>query len=355
MLFNYTYIHNDAEKLQELVRHIVIDVWCQATDPFSIDLIDNTVFTCSTGETDTIRNKVNRTRVKLKNPIEEIYNLCLAFSTDQKDYIRDAFERNNNIEAICNNTITPIFYDELERNTSPDFASKVKSFFNSLYEDIFGQKPYFINQHYDAFMQENKRLCPTCGLNTLEADASNHRDDYDHYLPKEKYPFNAVNLKNLMPICSDCNKKWKKTNNPVMNTLGVASAYYYYSSTVPDVDIKIIVNNLDICDLNIVLLSATMQEKVDSWNRVYSIGRRYKEHVICHNEVGKGWLRKAKADFDRDPSYSIDNEIDDAKAHRLENKNFIRAPFLEECKNKGLIFDEENALLEMIARGLNGY
>lgn len=346
MLFKYNYIHDDAEKLQELVRHIVIDVWCGATDPFDINMIDNTNFTLVDDTTDNMRKKVNRTK-KLKDPIEQIYTFCLAFSQAQKDCIKDAFEKNNNIEAICNNTITPIFYDELEKNTSSDFASEVKSFFNSLYEDVFGGKPYYINRHYDIFMQSNKHLCPICGLNTLEADASNHRDDYDHYLPKEKYPFNAVNLKNLMPICSDCNKKWKKTHNPVFDSRQ-KKAYYYYSLIDPEVDIKIIITNIETCDIDILFTSTTMQDEVDSWDRVYSIKRRYKEHVICNEYVGKGWLRESKARIDRNPSYNIDDDIYYAQINRLENKNFIKAPFLEECRDKGMLFNEEEALLAMI-------
>lgn len=348
MLFKYTYVNDDAEKLQELVRHIVIDVWCEASGPFSIDLIDDTIFTCLAGGTDSIRKKVNRTAANLKTPIEEIYNICLTFSTVKKDYIKDAFEKNNNIEGICNNTITPVFYDELKNNTSEAFSNKIKSFFKTLYENVFGGKPYYINKHYDSFMINNKHLCPTCGLNPLEADSSNHREDYDHYFPKEKYPFNTVNLKNLMPICGVCNKNWKKTKNPVQYINFQQKAFYYYGTVDPDIEITVHIIDMETCNVEVLLTSTTMQKEVDTWNRVYSIGKRYKENVICHKQIGKGWLRKAKADLDRNPAYNIDDDIYDAKTYRLENKNFIRASFLEECKNKGLLFDEQNILLNML-------
>jgi len=349
MLFKYNYVHDDAEKLQELVRHIVIDVWAEANIDveYSIDLISNEYF-LPNGDVENFRSKVSRTP-NLKNPIKEIYEICQVFNDDKKDYICQTFNINNNIEVICNNTITPRFYNDLEDHVSEEFSTKVKEFFNKLFESIFKQAPFNLNGHYTQFMGANKKLCPTCGLNTLEPDSSNHRDDYDHYLPKEKYPFNAVNLRNLMPICSDCNKKWKKKANPVENSLGTCRAFYYYGTTDPDVAIRIIINDLDNCDIEVQLMSATMQEEVDSWNRVYSIERRYKEHVVCHEEVGKGWFREAKANFDRDPAYNIDSAIDFANMNRLENKNFIKAPFLQECKNKGLIFDEENVLLDMIA------
>ncbi len=348
MIFKYNYINDDAEKLQELVRHIVIDIWsnAQRTIPYQISIVSD-AYTLPDSSIEDFRKKVSRTP-NLKNPIEEIYNICQSFTVTQKNYIRDTFVINNNIEAICDNTISPRFYDDLATNTSRDFSNKVKSFFSNLFETIFKQKPFELNSHYNHFMSANKKLCPTCGLNTLEADSSNHRDDYDHYLPKEKYPFNAVNLKNLMPICSDCNKKWKKNNNPVQDNNGVATeAFYYYGSVNPDVEIKIQINDMDNCDINIILTSPTMQNKVDTWDRIYSISRRYKEHVICHEQVGKGWIREAKAYLDRDSAYNINNYINDAKNNRLENKNFIKAPFLEECKNKGLLFNEESHLLRI--------
>ncbi len=349
MLFKYNFIADDADKLQVLARHIVIDIWCNATaTPFDMSLVDNTNFTLIDGTMDNMRAKVNRTEIYLKNPIKEIYNICSTFTQAQKDYIRDTFERNNNIEAICNNTIMPIFYDQLEVYTSEDFSSKVKIFFNNLYKKVFNSKPFYINTHYDKFMSSNKKLCPTCGLNTLEADSSNHRDDYDHYLPKKTYPFTAVNLRNLMPICSDCNKKWKGESNPAQYINISQKSYYYYGTINPNIKININIKDLDNCDIDIILTSATMQDEVDTWNRIYSIGRRYRDVVVCHMDVGKGWFRKIKADIDRNPSYNLDSDIEDAKNNLLENQNFVKAPFLEECKNKGLLFDEENVLMNML-------
>ena len=349
MLFKYTYISDDAEKMQEFAKHIVIDIWCNArrTRPYNISLVSD-AYDLPDGSIENFRAKVSRTP-NLKNPIKNIYNICKLFTVVKKNYIRETFEINNNIEAICDNTISPRFYDDLTMHTSANFSNKVKIFFNNLFESIFKQEPFYLNHHYNNFMSVNKKLCPTCGLNTLEADSSNHRDDYDHYLPKKSYPFNAVNLKNLMPICSDCNKKWKKIENPVHYINFQQEAFYYYGDTDPDIQININIIDMDNCELDIILTSAIMQNEVDTWNRIYSIGKRYKNDVICHDQVGKGWLRESKANLDRDASYNIDSVIDDAKMHRLENKNFIKASFLDECKNKGLLFDEQNVLMHMLA------
>ena len=350
MLFKYTLVSADAEKMQELAKHIVIDVWCNArrTRPYDISIVSD-AYNLSDGSIENFRAKVSRTP-NLKNPIKKIYNICKSFTVLKKNYIRETFEINNNIEAICDNTISPRFYDDLRIHTSVNFSNKVKTFFNNLFDNIFKQEPFYLNHHYNNFMSVNKKLCPTCGLNTLEADTSNHRDDYDHYLPKKSYPFSAVNLKNLMPICSDCNKKWKKSENPIRYHNSIPKeAFYYYGTTNPDIEIKIIIQDIDACDIDVILMSNTMQDLVDTWNRIYHVGRRYKNDVICHDQVGKGWLRETKASLNRDISFNIDQEIDDAKLNFLENKNFLRAAFLEECKDKGLLFNEQNVLMNMLA------
>lgn len=342
MIFNYTYITHEAEKLQALARHIVVDVWCNASGVFDIELLLN-----DDSDPDCFRKKVNRTSTYLKQPIIDIFDICTTFSQAQKDFIQEVFIKNNNIEQICNNTITPIFYEELERNTSAVFANKAKTFFNNLYEQVFGGKPYYINEHYNNFFQINKRLCPTCGLTTLEKDATNHRDDYDHYLPKDSYPFTAVNLNNLMVICSDCNKKWKKIKSPVFHSGGVKKAFYYYGVNAPNVNIQVVINNWETCDVEVLLSSDTMQDEVDSWNYLYSISQRYGTDVICHDDVGQGWFREIKG-LMRDPSFDINTVISAAKNEYYANKNFIKAPFLEACKEKDLFIDEGSILLTML-------
>ena len=73
-------------------------------------------------------------------------------------HIRDAFNANNNIEALCINTVNPVFYDDLSSEISPLFAKKIKVFFNNLYEKVFNQQPFYINKHYDEFFQDRKSV-----------------------------------------------------------------------------------------------------------------------------------------------------------------------------------------------------
>jgi len=335
MIFKYTFVNDKAKNLQKLITHIVIDVWCNARGKtFSLNEISNK---------NGYRKKVKDTPKNLHKPIEKIFNLCSTLSQSQIDYIKDAFIKNNQIEELCNNTVVPIFYDSLTSTISENFSKEIKSFFKSLYEQVFKQPDFHLNSHYDKFFTSNDKLCPFCGLNPLEKDSSNHRDDYDHYLPKEKYPFNAINLKNLCPMCSDCNKKWKDTNNPIHDGSSQKQAFFYYNNTVdPIVDISVNLINTDIqnLDLSITFSSVTQQNEVDSWDRVFSTSRRYKD-ILLHEQIGKTWLRFEKAQYDRaiqqNSHYSVQNTIYLAKSDPLGDKNFIKAPFLEACQSVGII------------------
>ena len=52
-------------------------------------------------------------------------------------------------------------------------------------------------------------ICPFCGLEYFDAPGA-PREDYDHYLLKDDYPFAAANLRNLAPMGGKCNSGYKK-------------------------------------------------------------------------------------------------------------------------------------------------
>ncbi len=335
MLFKYSFVNDDAGKLHELAKHIVLDVWCKA---------QGKIFTRNKiTEDNGFRAKVFAAPENLKKPIHNIYKLCAKFNSIELDYIKDAFEKNNQIQELCENSVSPVFYDDLKDNTSEEFAINIKIFFNGLYKEVFKQKPFYINKHYDKFFVHNKPLCPFCGLTTLEKDSSNYRDDYDHYLPKDKYPFNAVNLENLLPMCSDCNKKWKRTNNPIRDGLNIKKAFYYFGDIEPDYKIEMNILNSDLTDfdVSISLSSLLMPEKVDSWNRLFSLSGRYRDDFVCHNDFGIAWIRsisakKLKAQSLGKP-YDVEIELWGLEDNLIADKNFLRIPLFNSCKEEGII------------------
>ncbi len=63
------------------------------------------------------------------------------------------------------------------------------------------------DEHYEIIYNSAPfHMCPFCGLKDFKSTKA-PRESLDHYLPKSQYPFAAANLRNLAPICEDCNKK----------------------------------------------------------------------------------------------------------------------------------------------------
>ncbi len=53
----------------------------------------------------------------------------------------------------------------------------------------------------------NIKVCPYCNRNYITNFANKTTVTLDHYYPKSKYPYLAINLHNLIPVCSTCNHK----------------------------------------------------------------------------------------------------------------------------------------------------
>ena len=55
----------------------------------------------------------------------------------------------------------------------------------------------FRKRYFEINPQTYNNLCPYCVVNSANTT--------EHILPKEKYPEYAVNVKNLIPGCGECN------------------------------------------------------------------------------------------------------------------------------------------------------
>ncbi len=334
MISKYIYTSHYAEKLHELVTHIVLDVWYNAKGKrFYLNRIKEGKY---------FRSKVSKTPAYLKKPIILIYRICSKFNQKQLDSIKEAFLSNNKIEMLCNNTIMPVFYTDLEKQTSTNFVKEVKKFFNNLYSKIFNQEPFNLNNHYTEFFKKNINICPSCGIRPLEKTSENHRDDYDHYLPKSEYLFTSVNLRNLIPMCTNCNQYRKKTKNPIRRYGRKRKAFFYYSKDLSDILIKIKILDFNLCNITISFSSKTMQSNVDTWNYLFNLSNQYKE-FLCHEHFGLGWHRRLYQTSKRyaNPELYIEDEINNAlwyaKENPLDDYIFLKAPFFQACKKAGVL------------------
>ncbi|MGS0691212.1 HNH endonuclease [Shewanella sp. 30m-9] len=361
MLFPYTYVPHEMEKIQELLNFIFEDVWCSAPIgvSFSPDLFESN---------DTYKELMSYFGFSKQGPergrqfykdVKEIYKLFGSLNSNDISQLKSWYLANNSIEHICGNPEGQdiVLYSTL-MSIYPKLGEQLAKFYRGLYDNSFlglaKIKEFFKGMvlHNKAFFTENKvGKCPFCGINDLRGIYHTRREAYDHYLPKFRYPFNSLNFKNLAPACHECNSAYKLSKDPVLKRIikneeaKKRKSFYPYSETPCHIDISIVlkssnVDNLQPNDIAITFWAEHFEEEIETWKDVYGIDERYKAKC-CIETDGKAWINRVLEER-KNYKLSIEDmfqaEIDTATNQPFSDSNFLKKAFLIGCNDAG-IFD----------------
>lgn len=354
MLFPYKYIHHDMEKMQKYIDYIFFEVWMKASKNKKYQL--------------TIYNKYPELKTIMKNlefsdslgadffktKIAEIYEICQKYSLGQKTKLKKWYVINQNIKSLCENTIcnNPLNYDNFDK-----FDTKLSSKLKSLYSRLYGSeainelkefKPYTktIDEHYKKFTYENnKGVCPFCGLTHIKGIYHTKREAYDHYLPKGTYPFLSINFKNLSPMCHECNSSYKLENNPIFDKRkNRRKAFYPFRYDSTNIHVKVSLNTVDKTEIkpeNIdIEIFSSYESETKTWIEIFGIEERYKATLSSESE-GLEWLAEILDDVKNKEDLTKDDALKTIKKSFERNpfaqQRFLKVPFLEACQNAGII------------------
>ncbi|TAE25548.1 MAG: hypothetical protein EAZ91_18850 [Cytophagales bacterium] len=344
MLFPYQYVSHTVEKLQIYLQHTVFHVWCKADGPFSIKLL-HPDFRPIVEEISQNKNDY------LLTPIRAIYETCLQMDKEQRLLLAHAFRKNNNIKGLCEGLVKPVLYSQL-KPISDDLVKHLKELSKDLYNHVLGLKPFYsrcgvIDDHYDQFMLQNTvGKCPFCGINDVMSEKLPARDAYDHYLPKDSYPFNTINLRNLVPACKTCNSSFKLAYDPIKN--GTRKAFYPFSNPNYTIDISVIIDYLDYASpkQNRIRLSYrcdTMDGQLTTWREIYKLDDVYIDK--CSSDDSKYWIEQVYDEVQNHvelfgqrltPREYLTVSLPKLRKRPMKQYNFLRVPFLEGCVAAGI-------------------
>lgn len=369
MLFPYTYVPNQMERMQRFVNFIFYQVWCCApkSGSYNINLFDKnpplkevlTAFAYShTEEGD-----------KFASRIEAIYHSFSQLDRSDIVQLKRWYQGNNNLQEVCSNnpTIRLARYTDIEMIDN-DLANKLALFFKNLYSrsllklSALRTKIGDFDDHYQKFVKvNNSNKCPFCGLDDLFGEYHSKREAYDHYLPKSIYPFNSINLKNLVPACHHCNSSYKTSKDPAYKPKDPAykvkdpaigdqrrAFFYPYTETQYTIELELSfehpdVDNLETKDINIHFGPPELSEELETWKEVYGIEERYKAKTLGEQD-GKYWLLQIREEWSEDgrlPADYLSTLARQTRKHPYAECNFLKKPFLDACQQIGL-FDDIN-------------
>lgn len=361
MLFSYTYVPHQMEKMQKFIDFIFHEVWCKApvSGPFSLSLFD------ANAELREVMEAFYYSDAKgadfFYSHVERIYNLFSALTAAQINQFQQWYKGNNDLDKVCaNEPATQLArYADIAVNHK-GLAGHLGTFFKGLYSQsllnlaALRAKIGDIDDHYKAFVQTNKAgKCPFCGINDLLGKYHSKREAYDHYLPKALYPFNSINFRNLVPACHHCNSSYKTSKDPAHPLKDPAGAvhrrpvFYPYKTTPHSIELQIDLQHSDIAkltpaDITLQFGPVAIAQEIDTWKDVYGIEERYKSK-LCSESDGKAWLTQVLDEWKelgKDPQDFLKTLAFNTGKRPFTDCNFLKQPFLDACRKKG-IFDEE--------------
>lgn len=213
---------------------------------------------------------------KIDKPRIDQEEVCDSFrALEYKDRVIDKSVKYK--EIISN--VEENFNEESEfANINKEFRSYMKK----MYSDRFSNKQYTKIYKFYQEIRNIERYCPYCNYPTREVK------QIDHYLPKAKFPTLSIVVKNLVPICKECNEiKGDYYSFNIENQL--IHPYYDYEMTDAFEYIECII----IEDSNIGFKFSI--KKIEGWSEIF-----YRKVVFHFQklEIDKLYLSDFITEFD---------------------------------------------------------
>jgi len=359
MLFSYTYVPHSMETMQGYIDYIFHNVWCTARgNDYDIEALF-----AGNNELRELIAELHTSEKKgadfFLTGLQQIFEDFKHLSNAQLNQLKQWFHSNNNIEQACagDPAVTPATY-AVVAGLSGALSAHLRAFFKNLYSQSFLSLKSIkdrigeIDNHYHSFMETNKQgKCPFCGIQDVKGIYHSKREAYDHFLPKDKYPFNSINFHNLVPTCHECNSSYKLSIDPLFNTTSPLlsnagrqrKAFYPYSNNPHNIELEISLiasdwTHITPDDIQLNIGPNAIKEEIDTWLDVYGIDERYKAKCCGEND-GKAWIVQILDEWKEDGRNPVDflSTLERlAKRQPYCDDNFLKKPFLEACKNRGL-------------------
>lgn len=207
---------------------------------------------------------------KYKDELEKL-------NIQQRQLVLEAIDSQNKIVELLNGT-EPI---TLIKDIHPELHEEAKE----LFVFCFGKLTDFEVRHRQykiIFDSLPDKICPFCGIDRV-MNPEETAQDQDHYLAKSIYPFAAVNMRNLVPMCRCCNRDYKHEEDVLLNKLGQRRKVldpYNCSPPKISLDNSALIANVSPITFDWDIEFLTSKEEAETWDDVFSIRKRYKRDIL---------------------------------------------------------------------------
>jgi 5-methylcytosine-specific restriction endonuclease McrA len=205
--------------------------------------------------------------------------------------ILNAFDHDTKFDARSSDPTFQFAYKVIDKKTQKVVHQLMNVFYKDLLKNGFPSCVHGSTGKFDrdalvnAFWDANKemRLCPACDDKRSDSVGKKIYSDADHFFPQSKYPFLCLHLANLLPTCTDCNRKFKLSNDPVDDhTLEpLLNTFLPYSNpAVEHIEVRISRTAGGELKLRVKDSGGTSSRRVKSLNRVLKLEQRWEGRLV---------------------------------------------------------------------------
>lgn len=149
------------------------------------------------------RRKALSTRHGLRNRRQTLLDAYQALDPHRRAEVRSAMARQDEIPAVFGDGLSCPRLDQLHPTVRKPIKDLFEFAFNILLD--LGLRDQNYKLLYDRLRY---KVCAFCGIELLDAPRQK-REALDHYLPIAIYPFAGANFRNLSPMGTKCNSRYK--------------------------------------------------------------------------------------------------------------------------------------------------
>ncbi|WJH42123.1 hypothetical protein N7E02_18310 [Aliirhizobium terrae] len=288
-------------------------------------------------------------RPGLRDRLKTVWREFRKLGDLDRGRLKEALESQTDLPTILSNGVVCIQIGEFPEPVRQAITSLFRFLFDLLSEIKTGPFSLRDSQYHKIYQTFKKsKICPFCGLGYFRAPGA-PRHDLDHYMLVSKYPFAGADLRNLPPMCSECNSDFKGTADILYNDDGMRRPCSDpYSGPTFGISLA---NSQPFMGNNIngiryprweIDFQGGLASHAETWDKVFKIRERYERDILDADFLSwlghfAVWYRTSKGiDLQPDevasalPEY-ISNVIQDGWADRAFLKAEVFRMLDAEC------------------------
>lgn len=237
---------------------------------------------------------------KAKNPLERLLSLSSLKNGIEKDILHHCIDQYDHIILARPSELQALvsFFNDSSRGWNT-YIEQTHIFKKELLKAYGYQNKFRSETGKGIWLSEilNIRACPYCNaqytLTTINREGKKKaKFQYDHFFPKDKYPYLSLSLYNLIPSCANCNhnKRNSESNislhyHPYHNSLADRFKFNINPESALLEQLKISEFDTTKIKINLVTKNASDQAFIDEHDRIYDISGIYNKHVDVAEEL----------------------------------------------------------------------